>query len=123
MKNVLLAFKLTCLSFVPILLFLCKKNGMMIFETRAILDGLFSNDSTFLATPKEGTTKKKSANGVYHSWIDGFVGWSGICEDGSCVYLSCLLDGSHANLMLFCAAKLQCWPSTVSVSSTLSRCA
>jgi len=54
------------------------KNGMMIFETRAILDGLFSNDATFLATPKEGATKKKSANGVYHSWIDGFVGWSGI---------------------------------------------
>lgn len=54
------------------------KNGMMIFETRAILDGLFSNDATFLATPKEGAAKKKSANGVYHSWIDGAIGWSGI---------------------------------------------
>ena len=55
------------------------KNGMMIFETRAIFDGLFSNDATFLATPKEGAAKKKkSANGVYHSWIDGAIGWSGI---------------------------------------------
>jgi cellulose synthase/poly-beta-1,6-N-acetylglucosamine synthase-like glycosyltransferase len=32
--------------------------GMMVFETYAVFDGLFSNDATFLRTPKEGTLSK-----------------------------------------------------------------
>ena len=49
------------------------KCGVMIFETRAALEGLFSKDTTFLATPKS-----KSANKVHHSWVDLALGWSGI---------------------------------------------
>jgi hypothetical protein len=41
--------------------------GMMVFETYAILDGLFSNDATFLRTPKEGTAAATAASAEGHT--------------------------------------------------------
>ena len=35
--------------------------GMIVFETYAILDGLFSNDATFIRTPKEGSAAATGA--------------------------------------------------------------
>jgi hypothetical protein len=37
--------------------------GMVMFEMKAILEGLFSDDATFLTTPKEGLSNTKASTG------------------------------------------------------------
>lgn len=50
------------------------KVGMALFETKAIVEGLLSNDATFLTTPKEGLTKtSSSANSVKRQSDDDFL--------------------------------------------------
>ena len=68
-----------------ILPFLALKSGTILFETKAIFEGLFSDDATFLTTPKEGVkgnakTKHatKSANQVARSSTDDIVAWAGV---------------------------------------------
>lgn len=50
------------------------KVGMALFETKAIVEGLLSNDATFLTTPKEGLSKtSSSANTVKRQSDDDFL--------------------------------------------------
>ena len=53
--------------------------GMALFETKAIFEGLFSNDATFLTTPKEGSSKgASSANSVKRQSLDDILAMSGM---------------------------------------------
>lgn len=62
------------------------KCGTTLFETRAIIEGLFSNDATFLTTPKEGSARatgggaklsSKSTNTAKKSSSDDAIAWAG----------------------------------------------
>ena len=55
------------------------KLGMALFETKAVLEGLFSNDATFLTTPKEGSAKSSSsANSVKRQSADDIIAMAGL---------------------------------------------
>jgi cellulose synthase/poly-beta-1,6-N-acetylglucosamine synthase-like glycosyltransferase len=58
----------TRLIYLPTLLLL--GNGMMIFETFAIFDGILSDDATFLRTPKEGADGSDEVKGLYLDEMD-----------------------------------------------------
>lgn len=58
----------TRLMYLPTLLLL--GNGMMIFETFAIFDGILSDDATFLRTPKEGADGSDEVKGLYLNEMD-----------------------------------------------------
>jgi hypothetical protein len=47
--------------------------GMVPFELRATLEGLYSNDATFLTTPKEGAPTQPC-----HKWLDDVVAYTGL---------------------------------------------
>ena len=47
--------------------------GMTMFEGKAILEGLWSDDATFLTTPKTG-----SNNNVKRVWLDDLAAWIGL---------------------------------------------
>ena len=47
--------------------------GMTMFELKAILEGLWSDDATFLTTPKTG-----SNNSVKRVWLDDLASWIGL---------------------------------------------
>ena len=53
--------------------FFAMNSGMSLFRSVAIMEGLFSSDITFLATPKKG-----SKNAVKRKALDDFVAWTGI---------------------------------------------
>lgn len=44
--------------------------GMTVFQVYACLDGLLSNDATFLRTPKEGNSDSDSERGMYEDDLD-----------------------------------------------------
>ena len=60
--------------------------GMTFFQTKALLEGLFSSDATFLTTPKEGVSSEnqttnnplKSANRVKRDSLDDIVAVAGL---------------------------------------------
>lgn len=56
--------------FVP---FLTLQLGMTPFETKAVLDGLFSDDATFLTTPKQGSPTKAT-----RKWTDDIVAYAAL---------------------------------------------
>lgn len=68
-----------------ILPFFALKSGIMLFEIKATLEGLFSDDATFLTTPKDGVKGNpthqatKSANQVVRRSTDDLVALAGIC--------------------------------------------
>ena len=47
--------------------------GMTLFETKAAIEGAFSNDATFLTTPKSG-----AQNSVKQFWVDDLVAYLGL---------------------------------------------
>lgn len=76
-----------CLIILP---YFALRFGMVLFELKAILEGLFSDDATFLITPKEGPkvtklpdhrnhhTIKKSTNKVQKKWVDDVIACMGM---------------------------------------------
>jgi len=59
--------------------------GMVLFEVKAILEGFFSDDATFLTTPKEGSpaeanvSQKKIPSKVKRNWVDDLTAVLGLC--------------------------------------------
>jgi hypothetical protein len=64
--------------------------GMTLFELKSMMEGLWSDDATFLTTPKRG-----SRNTVRNMMSDDIVAWLGLLIAAHQIYYYFIVEGSH----------------------------